>query len=639
MPLQPDVPACSERQLAAILQGLPVATAVATCDPRPRLLQVNAAFTRMFGDVPAETARHGDWCAGLFPDPGPWEAVLADALERPGHPACDLRLPMLTRHGRVVGMRVDAVVLDECLVLTFTDPGERRSTQGGEGDEGERHRAAYELTENIPAGTYTMVLPPGAAIAHFSFISSRFLEYTGLSREEALSDPMKAFACVHPDDFDGWVRKNVECFERKIPFSEECRLVLNGETRWILAESVPRELPDGSMVWEGVLTDITRRKLAEAELAASEARLRLILDHVPVPMAINDRAGRITFINKPFVRTFGYTRDDLPAVDRWAELAYPDPEYRREVFALWDASVSAAVHGQGVVEPAEFRVVCKDGSPRDVVINAVAIDDLLIVGFLDITSRKRAERELAAIREAERRAEEQHRLELERKLKTSLTASAVAHEINQPLSRILMTSQLVLESEAADPSGVARLTPFLRELRSEAERVVSTIGKMKSLLRNVEGAKESVDLRDIAEAAILYGKSFLRGAGAELRYVRRQEVLAVDGDADQLQIALTNLIRNAIEAVAELPPGKGRIVTVELRPQDGRGVVVVVGDSGPGLGTCEIGDLLLKSSKAKGSGLGLFIAQTTMEHHGGVLEAGRSPLGGAEFRMVFPQGA
>jgi PAS domain-containing protein len=101
-------------------------------------------------------------------------------------------------------------------------------------------RTAYELTENMPAGTYTMVLEPGAELARFSFMSSRFLEYTGLEREEALSDPMKAFACVHPEDFDEWVRKNAECFEKRVPFSEECRVVVRGEVRWILAESVPR---------------------------------------------------------------------------------------------------------------------------------------------------------------------------------------------------------------------------------------------------------------------------------------------------------------------------------------------------------------------------------------------------------------
>lgn len=501
--------------------------------------------------------------------------------------------------------------------------------------DGALERTAYELTENIPAGTYAMVLPPGGTMAKFSFLSSRFLEYTGLEREEALSDPMKAFACVHPEDFDEWVRKNAECFEKRVPFSEECRLLVRGEVRWILAESVPRELEDGSIVWEGVLTDITRRKLADKSLAQSEARLRLTLDHVPVPMAISEEGSRITFLNRAFIREFGYTLADIPTVERWAESAYPDPEYRCQTFEIWDAAVAAAPQRDGVVAPMEFRVVRKDGDVRDVVFNAIAIDALLIVGLLDITDRKRAERELAAIREAERLAEEDRAAELERKLKMSLAASAVAHEINQPLSRILLTSQIVMEKSSeinaeGDPMG-----PFLKELSAEAQRVVSTIEKMKELLRNVASPKVPLDLCELAKDAVLYNRPFADSVVAEISLSVPARKMVLLGHADQIQIALNNLRKNAIEAVGELPEGAPRRIGVVVRSRK-KCAEVVVGDSGPRLSTAEIKPLLLRSSKPKGSGLGLFIVQTTMENHGGQVEVGRSRLGGSEFRMVFP---
>jgi DNA-binding NarL/FixJ family response regulator len=66
---------------------------------------------------------------------------------------------------------------------------------------------------------------------------------------------------------------------------------------------------------------------------------------------------------------------------------------------------------------------------------------------------------------------------------------------------------------------------------------------------------------------------------------------------------------------------------------------LVVGDSGPGLSETEAHRLLLKSTKPGGSGMGLFLVATAMENHGGRLEIARSPLGGAEFRMVFPKSA
>lgn len=140
-----------------------------------------------------------------------------------------------------------------------------------------RERTAYELTENIPVGTYTMVLGPGEKIARFSFLSRRFLEITGLSRASALENPIHAFACLHPDDLPGWLTLNAETFAHKTPFYGRARVIVDGKVRHIVAESVPRDLPDGSTVWEGVLIDETERVLesqaAERDRAALQANL------------------------------------------------------------------------------------------------------------------------------------------------------------------------------------------------------------------------------------------------------------------------------------------------------------------------------------------------------------------------------
>ncbi|HEY7803514.1 MAG TPA: ATP-binding protein, partial [Orrella sp.] len=133
-------------------------------------------------------------------------------------------------------------------------------------------RTAYELTENLPVGTYTMVQPPDGGLAQFRFMSTRFLALTGLTREEAYGDPLKGFACVHPDDHDRWLELNAKAFSNRESFWGETRVVVNGQTRWITAESKPRPLDDGSTVWEGVLIDITERKLAEEALARAKAR-------------------------------------------------------------------------------------------------------------------------------------------------------------------------------------------------------------------------------------------------------------------------------------------------------------------------------------------------------------------------------
>ncbi|MBE9176275.1 PAS domain S-box protein, partial [Synechocystis salina LEGE 06155] len=141
-------------------------------------------------------------------------------------------------------------------------------------------KVALSITEAIPVGTYTMVLPAGEGMAYFSFMSEQFLQICGLDREEASANPFNAFACVHPEDYDAWVALNAEAFAKKRPFFGETRLLVNGELRWVRAESIPRDLPDGLMVWEGVITDITQTKLYEAELKEAQAELEAVNENL-----------------------------------------------------------------------------------------------------------------------------------------------------------------------------------------------------------------------------------------------------------------------------------------------------------------------------------------------------------------------
>ncbi len=112
----------------------------------------------------------------------------------------------------------------------------------------------------------------------------------------------------------------------------------------------------------------------------------------------------------------------------------------------------------------------------------------------------------------------------------------------------------------------------------------------------------------------------------------------VRGDASQLQMAINNLIRNALEAMQS--QGRSQAVdqlAVTLR-QQGDQAVLTIADSGPGFppGASE---LPLTSTKLEGSGLGLFVVRTTLEHHNGQLKIGRSrELGGAEVQLLLPMG-
>jgi PAS domain S-box-containing protein len=550
-----------------ILEDLPVAVVVATLDENPKVLFINKQFLKTFGYTLAEIPTQEDWARLAYPDAEDrkkvfvrWNAAVARSASIQGSVE-SMEFRVATKDGRTVDILFSAIV------------------------------------------------------------SSRFLELCGLDRKAAEENPFNAFACVHPDDYDEWVRKNAECFEKKIPFSEECRIVVRGETRWILTESVPRDLSDGSIVWEGVLTDITRRKQAEEEATRANQSMQLAAGAAGIGFFSRDIATGLEEWDEQMLRIYGVPRSQFDG--RWEPLVHPEDLPR--VQALTDEAISRGSSGRY-----EYRIVRPDGTVRHLRGMSTVICDeqgkpLREIGVnFDITEEK-------AAAEREKALEETRRRDLENKLRISLSAAAVSHEINQPMSSIILQSNMALRK-----SGDERQA--LQLIAGEAQRVVGIIERIKSLMRNTGTAIEPIDLRDIADDAVLYASTFARPAQARITFERSARAAVIEADADQIQIALNNLLRNAIEAMSELPARRPREINVEVRGAKDT-LVLVVGDSGRGFPEEATADQLPDSTKPGGTGLGLFIVRTAAENHGARLEIGRSPLGGAEVRIIFPKPA
>lgn len=247
--------------------------------------------------------------------------------------------------------------------------------------------------------------------------------------------------------------------------------------------------------------------------------------------------------------------------------------------------------------------------------------------------------DLREARERERFRDAQALALLKDKLRSSLQAAAVAHEINQPLSVLLLNSQLLLERGRRE-GGANLPAGWLEQLdsiRREADRVVHTIETMRALLRNVQTDHQRLDLREVAQSALLYARS--GGVAGRISIDSRGLDTSVApawiaGDAVQIQIAIVNLLRNAAEALEEAGCPDPWI-SIDLTHQDEQWCLSVA-DNGPGLPLNTLDDTPLQTTKAGGSGLGLFVVRTTMENHNGRLECGVSAPGGALLQLHFP---
>jgi PAS domain S-box-containing protein len=146
---------------------------------------------------------------------------------------------------------------------------------------------------------------------------------------------------------------------------------------------------------------LRRRNKVEERLKASEERSRRLVQRSSVAMLVSRGLDQtVELMNDKFTALFGYTIDDVPDVDHWWPLAYPDEAYRQAIRDEWQARVGRAICNGTDVEPMEAAVRCKDGSTRHIEAYLACIGDTNLVTLIDLSERKRAEVEL---RESEER--------------------------------------------------------------------------------------------------------------------------------------------------------------------------------------------------------------------------------------------
>lgn len=489
------------------------------------------------------------------------------------------------------------------------------------------------ITEPTPVGLCLLRSQP-EALLRLLYVSPSCLALLNVELEALQADPALALQALHPDDRHSFEQCSAARVAASEPFHWQGRLLVNGEGRWVRIEWRPIPQADGSLLWECLLRECSDHTKCEPERQLGLQDLHRSLDHLPIPVAI----GRIEphlavlLVNRCFSETFGYDLASTESLTAWMEQAYPDPRRRRFSLARWQADLAAARGAAGPIPARRDRLTCRDGSRRDVWIQAVVVDDLLLVTFLDITERRRAELVQALAR---RRQGRQQREELDRKLQSSLTAAAMVHEIQQPLSTLLIGAQLALSSleETPGPASPQLRTLFTTQL-DQARQLQQTAEKMRALLRNVQTPHLPVNLNEVVESALLFLRRTLLDAGIRVDTQAASTPCWVAGDGPQLQIAVINLLRNARQALLAGGAAQPRIV-LGLR-RSGECLELTVEENGPGLPPELIAGGVLTSTQARRMGLGLYVVHTTMENHGGTLQLGRSPLGGAAVTLRFP---
>ncbi|MHB8093489.1 MAG: PAS domain S-box protein [Candidatus Aminicenantales bacterium] len=238
-----------------------------------------------------------------------------------------------------------------------------------------------------------LVLPDGRWLK----VNPSLCGIVGYSEKELLT---KSFQDItHPDDLEA----DLDYFRRtlagEIPnYQKEKRYFhKTGRIVWVrLSVSLVRDDRGTPLYFICQIEDVTGSKKAEAVLRENERNFEQLIRLAPIPMWFVNRKGVLKYFNDRFLKTFGYTHEDIPTVEEWRRRAYPDEPYRRRVVESWEAAVKRAALTGADIEPIEGRVTCKDGAVRIIEISGIMIADDLLQTFIDITDRKKAEDALRA---------------------------------------------------------------------------------------------------------------------------------------------------------------------------------------------------------------------------------------------------
>jgi two-component system sensor kinase FixL len=381
----------------------------------------------------------------------------------------------------------------------------------------------------------------------------------------------------------------------------------------------------------GFIRDITLRKQAEERLTRSEAELRLAQELANLGNYVEHMNGaEASYVSPQLQRMFGLAPEsgygDLIATIQ-SRVHATDAENLRSAMAelLADAGTMDI----------EYRVQLPDGSTRYLHHIAQLSRDaqgkpVKHVGTVhDVTDRRHAEDEARQLQE---------RLTHFSRLSTmGEMAAGLAHEINQPLSAITLYAQACQRFMKSPHRDDADVLEALEQISVQALRAGEVIRRLRNFVKNREVKREAVDCSRLLEDLRTLAETDARLHNVRLRLEAEPGLPTVYADPIQLQQVVLNLVRNAIDAMAELPMERREVILTTRALPDAE-VEVIVTDHGPGLAPGASEHLFnpFFTTKSSGTGLGLAISRSIVRAHGGRLWHTPNDGSGARFHFTLP---
>lgn len=603
-----------ESSLAAIMETL--AEGLIIIDAAGKPVHWNAATRRIMG---GEINPEGRWIN---------RAVVFEADETTPFEEGERPLMRALRGEEVTGLEIAVAVGDAFVHLATTtralrDPsGVIVGAVGAFRDITESRRAERELHESVELYRTLANHLPQAAVVMFDrrqkvlFAGGGGLAVTGLG---------PAGEGLHANEVAG--PQTLPIYLNALA-GESSQIVVERAGRRFDVQVVPVRDKNGQ-VFAGLIVgqDTTVQSARLDELQKAKEQLRLTIENAPIGMAVSSLDGRFLQVNKALCEIVGY-----PAVEllgkTFQELTHPD-----------DLAPNLALIAQlrdGTISRYKLakRYLRKDGTIVNIMLHVSLLRDEqghpvhAIAQVVDLTERKKLE---------------EHLMVTDRMASIGTLAAGIAHEINNPLSYLMMNldnlSDQIRKHAETTPSGPLReMLEVLTEARGGADRIRKIVRGMKAFSRPEVTDASPQDVRQSIDAAVALVENELRHRAQIVRTF--DDVPSVDADEGRLTQVFINLLTNAAHAIPEGSAAKNQIC-LSTRTGEGGEAIIEVADTGAGIEPSILPRIFdpffTTHALDAGTGLGLSISHGIISSFGGTLSVESVVGKGSVFRITLPR--
>ena len=538
-------------------------------------------------------------------------------LERLGH-SNTWEVQKIRKDATMLWVRENAKAIersngDLVVLIACEDVTERRRAEEAARESAKRFRALIEHAFDV-----VLLLDRDCGVLYASPSVERVLGYA--PRELVGRNSLDL---IHPDHVEAAKDRYAAARDHLGSVYTSQRLIRHKHGSWLWTENTMSNFLAEPSVRAFVvnLRDITQRKQAEEALRLSEQRFRDYTETASDWFWESGPDHRFTEVSLGTTHAIGATRWELAA----------DLDEEPEKWRAHRATLDAREPFRHFV----FKARRPNGATHDVSVSGKPIfgPNGRFLGYrgvaTDVSDTVRANEAERALQDV--RMEFAHVSRI-----TSLGAltASIAHEINQPLTAVIVNAGAGLRWLGAEPPNLEEVRHMLERIKKDGTRAGDVIGRIRALARK---APIKVDRLDINEA-IREVIALTRGEITDNRITlstQLADIAPIRGDRVQLQQVILNLILNAIEAMGDNEP---RELLIETRENDGGNIRVSVSDSGPGLDPATVDRIFepFYSTKQGGVGIGLSICRSIIEAHEGKIWAGRNTARGSTIQFTLP---